>query len=394
MRQDFYIAWRYLAYYKARTATLVACVTVIAFLPLALEVLRQASERQLMARAVATPLVVGARGSAMDLVMNSLYYTRQLPELVSMQLVDEVERSDLVTAIPLYVRFTARGQPIVATEIDYFEYRGLEYAAGRSFALLGECVLGAEAARILGLTEGDSLVTSPETVFDLTGVYPLEMSVVGVLAPHHSADDRAVFVDVKTAWLIQGLVHGHQDLSATRDPTLVMRRSDDVVVATPKLYQFNKVTSENTDSFHFHGDPGDYPLSAVLAVPENERAAALFRGHYLEGDSPHHVVRPRDIIGELLENIFRVKRLLQGVMGVVGGATLLALVLVFALSLRLRQRELQTLFKLGAARGTVTRLVLAEIVTIAAAAAALCGMFLWLVSRDSDMLLRTLVLAQ
>jgi putative ABC transport system permease protein len=255
-------------------------------------------------------------------------------------------------------------------------------------------VLGAEAARLLGLTEGDSLVSSPETVFDLTGVYPLEMNVVGVLAPHHSADDRAIFVDVKTAWLIQGLVHGHQDLSATRDPTLVMRRSDGEVVATPKLVQFNKVTPENSDSFHFHGDPEDYPLSAVLAVPEDERAAALFRGHYLEGGSPHHVVRPRDTIGELLENIFRVKRLLQGIMGVVSGATLLALVLVFALSLRLRQRELETLFKLGAARGTVTRLVLAEIVTIAAAAAALCGMFLWLVSRESDLLLRTLVLAQ
>jgi putative ABC transport system permease protein len=394
MRQDFYIAWRYLAYYKARTATLIACVTVIAFLPLALEVLRQASERQLMARAVATPLVVGARGSAMDLVMNSLYYTRQLPELVSMQLVDDVERSDLVAAIPLYVRFTARGQPIVATEIDYFEYRGLEYAEGRSFALLGECVLGAEAARLLGLGEGDSLVSSPETVFDLTGVYPLEMSVVGVLAPHHSADDRAVFVDVKTAWLIQGLVHGHQDLSATRDPTLVMRRSDEEVVASPKLYQFTKVTPENADSFHFHGDPEDYPLSAVLALPEDERAAALFRGRYLEGGLPHHVVRPRDTIGELLENIFRVKRLLQGVMGVVGGATLLALVLVFALSLRLRQQELQTLFKLGAARGTVTKLVLAEIATIAAAAAALCGVFLWLVSKNGDILLRTLVLAQ
>lgn len=393
MVQDFYIAWHYLAHYKLRTATLVACVTVIAFLPLALEVLRQASERQLMARAVATPLVVGARGSAMDLVMNSLYYTRQLPELVSMQLVDDVEGTSLAAAIPLYVRFMARGQPIVATEIDYFDFRGLELAEGRSFALLGECVLGSEAARSLALGVGEVLVSSPETVFDLTGIYPLEMNVVGVLAPNHSPDDRAVFVDVKTAWVIQGLVHGHQDVTATRDPTLVMQRSNENVVASPKLYRFSKVTAENADSFHFHGDPEGYPLSAVLAVPADEKAAALFRGRY-QGHESHHVVRPRDTIGELLEGIFRVKRLLQGVMGVVGGATLLALLLVFSLSLRLRQRELLTLFKLGAARWTVTRLVLAEIVLIASAAGAMCGVLLWLVSAESDVLLRTLVLSQ
>ena len=68
--QSIYIALRYLTHYKARAITLIACVTVIAVLPLALEVLRAESQKHLMARAIATPLVVGARGSAMDLVMN------------------------------------------------------------------------------------------------------------------------------------------------------------------------------------------------------------------------------------------------------------------------------------------------------------------------------------
>lgn len=394
MRQDFYIAWRYLAFYKARTATLIACVSVIAFLPLALEVLRQASERELLSRAVASPLVAGARGSAMDLVMNSLYFTRQRPELVSMKLVDEVLDSGLAEAIPLYVRFTARDHPIVATELDYLEYRGLELAEGRAFAMLGECVLGAEVARRLELRVGDTLVSSPETVFDITGVYPLEMDVVGVLAPRHTADDRGIFVDVKTAWVIQGLVHGHQDLAATSDPTLILQRAEGATVASPKLYQFNRVTPDNVDSFHFHGDPAGYPLTAVLVVPPDDRAAALFRGRYLDGSGPHHIVRPRDTIGELLENIFRVKRLLQGVLGLVGAATGLALILVFALSLRLRQREIETLTKLGAARGTVTRLVFAEIATIAAVASVICSALLWGVSQQSDVLLRVLVLAQ
>jgi len=392
--QVFYIAWRYLAHYKARTATLVACVTVIAFMPLALEVLRDASERQLMARAAATPLVIGARGSAMDLVMNSLYFTRDLPERVTFKLADEIDDSRLATAIPLYVRFVARGQPIVGTSLDYLEFRGLRVAEGRAFAVLGECVLGAEAARTLGLKPGDSLLSSPETVFDLAGVYPLKMHVVGVLAPNRSPDDQAVFVDVKTAWVIEGLGHGHQDVNRTQDPTLVMQRGANAVVATPKLVQYNEITPENIDSFHFHGDPAGYPLTAALAVPADERAATLFRGRYLDASSPYRVVRPRDTVSQLLDNIFRVKRLLQGVLGVVGGATLLALILVFALSLRLRQRELQTAFKLGAARGTVARLVLAEIAILAVVSALLCALLLAIVSAHSDTLLQTLVLSQ
>jgi putative ABC transport system permease protein len=37
------------------------------------------------------------------------------------------------------------------------------------------------------------------------------------------------------------------------------------------------------------------------------------------------------------------------------------MVLVFTLSLRLRQREIQTIFKLGCSKGTIARLLMAEI---------------------------------
>ena len=40
------------------------------------------------------------------------------------------------------------------------------------------------------------------------------MKVVGVLSPVATPDDEAVFVDVKTAWVIAGLAHGHDDVTA------------------------------------------------------------------------------------------------------------------------------------------------------------------------------------
>ena len=74
----------------------------------------------------------------------------------------------------------------------------------------------AEVARELELRPGDSIISSPENAFDLAGVYPLKMKVTGILEKSHTSDDLAVFVDLKTAWVIQGLGHGHE--RAARDP--------------------------------------------------------------------------------------------------------------------------------------------------------------------------------
>ena len=86
MINSLYIAWKYIRFNKIKTATLVACITLITFLPVALEVLLNESERQLMSRADSTPLVLGAKGSALDLVMNTLYFDDEVPELITWRL--------------------------------------------------------------------------------------------------------------------------------------------------------------------------------------------------------------------------------------------------------------------------------------------------------------------
>ena len=386
------IAWKYISYYKARTVTLIACVTLIAVVPLVLQVLLAESERQLMSRAVSTPLLLGAPGSALDLVMNGLYFDDEVPSLVSMAAVDAVTDSGLATPIPLYVRFKARRFPIVGTTLDYFDYRGLVVAEGRPLTLLGDAVIGAGVARKLGIRVGDRLLSSPETVFDLAGVYPLNMKVTGVLAPAHTPDDLAVFVDIKTAWVVQGLVHGHQDLARTQDETVIIEQAGGNVIASARLVEYTEITPDNIDSFHFHGAPGDYPLSAVIVVPDDDRSATLLRGRYLDGNSDYQLVVPATVVDGLLANIFRVKHMLDAILLLVAVATLLALALVFTLSVRLRTREIQTVFRLGGSRLTITRLLAAEIVLIALISSVLCGVVLLLVNQYSDELVRSLVI--
>lgn len=390
MIDSLYIAWRYVRYNRVKTVVLVACVTLIAFLPFALQLLLSESERQLMSRAVRTPLVIGAKGSSLDLVMSTLYFGDERPETVTMAAVERIAATDLALPIPVYLRFKARGFPIVGTNLDYFEFRGLRTARGRMLAVLGECVLGARVAEALDLKPGDRLVSSPEALFDLAGVYPLKMKVVGVLAKSHTSDDLAIFVDLKTSWVIQGLGHGHQDVTRLTDPTLVLKRTESNVAATAKLYNYTEITEENIGTFHFHGDTDLYPISAVIAVPHDEKSGTILRGRYLQKDERQQILRPAEVIAGLLQTIFRIKNVLDAVILVVGLATVMAIVLVFTLSLRLRQREIQTIFKIGCSRLTIAKLLAAEILIIAAGSGVLCGLGLTAVRFYADDLVRML----
>jgi putative ABC transport system permease protein len=390
MLDSLYIAWKYIGYSKAKTATLIACITLISFLPVALQLLLNESERQLMSRAASTPMIVGAKGSALDLVMNTIYFGDQVPELITIAASSQVDDTELALPIPLYVRFQARGNPIVGTTLDYFDFRGLKIQKGRQLALLGDCVLGAKVAEALDLNPGDSLVSSPETLFDLAGVYPLKMKVVGVLEKSHTSDDLAVFVDVKTAWVIQGLGHGHKDVTRLKDPTLVLKRSKSNVAATAKLYHFTEITQSNMNRFHFHGNLEGYPITAVIALPYDEKSGTILRGRYLSKKETRQIIRPTDVIDGLLQNIFRIKNVLDAVISVVVLATILAIILVFALSIRLRQREIQTIFKLGCSRLTIVRLVAAEILIIVTASGVLCTGMVFLVNLFANDLVRML----
>jgi putative ABC transport system permease protein len=390
MIDHLYIAWKYISFSKIKTTTLVACIALISFLPISLQMLLDESERQLMSRAVSTPLIVGAKGSAMDLVMNTIYFGDEVPELIGMAASNSVIETGLALSIPVYVRFHARGNPIVGTTLDYFQFRGLTISEGRQMALLGDCVLGAGVAETLGLKPGDSLVSSPENLFDLAGVYPLKMKVVGILEKSYTSDDLAVFTDLKTTWIIQGLGHGHEDVTKIKDQTLILKRTETSVAATAKLFHYAEITDENIDSFHFHGDLSSYPITSVIALPHDIKSGTILRGRYLSGEVTQQIVRPDEVIEGLLQNIFRIKNVLDAVISVVALATILSMALVFALSLRLRQREIKTIFKLGCRRATIARLVLAEILIILLISAIFCGALVFFVDLFNNDLVRML----
>jgi len=387
-----FLAGRYLLFHRWKTFVLVMAITLVVFLPAALNVLVERSAQQLTARAKTTPLLIGAKGSPLELTLSSLYFDGGTPTLTRYREVANVRDSQLANPIPLYVRFRASGYAIVGTTLDYVEFRKLEYAEGRSFAMLGETVIGATVASELGLSVGDSVVSSPESAFDLAGVYPLKLTVVGIFEPTFTADDESLFVDLKTAWVIEGLGHGHQNLE-TAEASVVLQRDENRIVANASLLQYNEITPENAESFHFHGDLGEFPVSAILVVPNDTKSGVILQGRVENSAGDTQIVRPSLVIEALLATVLTVQQYVVAAVALVGLATVSLAVLVFLLSLRLRQRERLTLYKIGSSRGVVTGLMAAEVLAVIAASAVVSALLTTWVSFYGADLIREFLLS-
>ncbi len=375
----FYLAFAYLRYNWGRSLVLVLVAALIMFVPVATQTLLSTSQRALVARGEATPLLLGSRGSQLDLTMAALYFSDERPDPVAMREVDAVWDGGLGLPIPLHTAFSSGGFRIVGTTLDYFDFRELVHAKGRGLSLLGDAVIGSKVAETLGKEVGDTLVSAPENLFDLDGVYPLEMPIVGILAPSNTPDDAAIFVDIKTAWVIQGIGHGHEDVVTAAD---IAAGTD--ARANAAVVQYQRITEDNIDSFHFHGSQDDFPASAVIVVPNDTRSGTILKGRYLESDNPSQLIEPAGVIQGLVDRIFRIKALLDVVTAIIAVAAAAAVALAVFLSYRLRAREVATAVKLGAQRGMVLRLLAAETVTLLLIAGSIAAIAASVVSQNAE----------
>ncbi len=364
MSAALYLAWRYVARHRLQTLLLAGALAMVIALPLCLRVLVQTTELAMRDRAASTPQLIGARGSALDLMLTALYFKRQPLPPITMKQVQELRATGLGKAIPLDVRFHAQESPIVGSEMDYFGFRGLHLASGQMITRLGDCVLGARVAQLRGLKPGDALFSSQEQVFDIAGVYPLKMRIRGVLVANGTPDDDAIFVDLKTAWLIQGLAHGHDDVAATKDAVLKTESSNTVANASVRM--FNEVTESNLNGFHFHGDQAAYDISAVIVIPNNAKAEALLAGRFLKGSIPVQIIRPSEEFDALMSTLFQLQSLALAVMALTIGAALAIAALVFALSFRLRRLEFATLADVGVSPVALSLTKLFEVLIVGA----------------------------
>ena len=379
MKHALYLAWNYLKYYRVKTIFLILAISLTFFIPMALNQLSEQGSEKLRARAVASPLLLGSKGSATELCLSSLYF-RESSGPIPYSSLEQVRQDGLARAIPLHLEYRVKQQPIVGTSQEYFRFRGLSFESGRPMAVLGECVLGAQAARNLNAGVGSSVISTPAGAFDIAGSFPLKMTVVGILKPGQTPDDEAVFTDVKTTWVISGKAHGHQDVEKQTADSLLLSKSDSAAIASPAVLSYTEITPENIGSFHFHGNPDSYPINAILAIPRDKKSELILRGRYQDHATLQMVV-PEDVVDELIGTVASVKDLLMLAALSVGLATLLITTLVFLLSIQLRKAEIATMKQIGAAPAVVRATLIAEIALVIGIGALISLVLVWSLSQ-------------
>lgn len=381
IRGRLLLTLRHAQHHRARTLVLVACIALALFVPLVAAVLMARYERELGARAASTPLVVGARGNRFDLTLAALYFRQAELEPVPWSEYERLAAERRGVCIPLHVGCTARGRALVATTAEYAELRGLALVSGTDPLRIGEATLGAEAARALGLGVGDTLYTDQVESYDIARPPALRLRVVGVYRRAGTPDDGAVFVDVKTAWAVLGIAHGHED-EATVDESLVLSRAPGSVHLSGALLEHAELDDETLASFHLHAGPDTLPLTAVIVAPYTVKDGTLLRSQ-VNASRVVQALAPSDVVADLLGVVFRVKRFFDLVGLVLGATTVVLVALVFVLSSRLRAAEMRTLDRIGAPRSTALALhglelgavlALAALVALAAVGATLASL--------------------
>ncbi len=375
LRHASYIAARSLRHSWKRSALLAIVLGVSLGLPVALTTLLAQASSDMRARASVAPLLLGARGSEADLVFGALFFAAQPARGLAMRDLARVESESLATAVPIAVGATARKTPVVGTTIDYFAATARP-AHGRMFATIGECVVGANAARALGgVKPGDRFFTDPASLSDLAGVFPLELTVTGVLAPTQSPDDGAIFVDLRTMWTIRGLGHRHDEPAQSATPGAVIgtvpTATGDNKIAGEALPIARSAAEGVAADFHFHGSTDDFPIDGAIVRPADAKAQAILLGRFTGKDERLQLMRPDVFTERVLERIFGVGRVLGAVAGAIALLVALVAASTFALSIRLRADELALMRRLGASRGSVAVFIAAEAVALVCAGLAI-----------------------
>lgn len=148
-------------------------------------------------------VVVGAKGSPMQLILAGVFHIDVPPGNIPLEAVRELEKNPQVAKlIPISLGDTFRGFRIVGTTPAYADHYGANLVQGTLWSQPMEAVVGAQVAGNTGLTVGNSFIGSHGLggTGHEHGDNPYR--VTGVLAPCGCVLDRLVLTPTESVWQV------------------------------------------------------------------------------------------------------------------------------------------------------------------------------------------------
>lgn len=173
-------------------------------------------EQQLQKNVKGIDMVVGAKGSPLQLILSSVYHIDNPNGNISLKEVEKLQKNPMVkSSIPLSFGDTYNGFRIVGTSYDYPKLYQAKLKEGRLWTKALEVVVGSAAAEINNLKIGDSFHGSHGLIEGGEVHDQFSYEVVGILEPSNSTIDKLILTNTESIWK----VHNHDsDTHVCNDP--------------------------------------------------------------------------------------------------------------------------------------------------------------------------------
>lgn len=153
-------------------------------------------------------LVVGAKGSPLQLVLSSVFHIDIPNGNILLSDAKKLQKHPLVkTAIPISLGDNYNGFRIVGTNYNYIENYNATLKEGRLWQDEMEVVLGALVAKKNNLKVGDKIVGAHGLAMHGEVHDDFPYTVVGILNANNSVLDRLLLANLESVWH----VHGHEE---------------------------------------------------------------------------------------------------------------------------------------------------------------------------------------
>lgn len=191
-------------------------------------------DRKMTRDAAGIDLVVGAKGSPLQLILSSIYHLDIPTGNIPLSEAERLRRHPLVkSALPLSLGDSYRDYRIVGCTPAYLEHYGATPRAGALWAAPLEAVVGAEVARSTGLAIGASFSGSHGLEAGGEEHHGEPYRVVGILGPTGSVLDRLILTDLASVWEVHehhGEEDGHEEDAPPDSATLASREVTSLLI--------------------------------------------------------------------------------------------------------------------------------------------------------------------
>lgn len=196
------ISWKYLLFKPLSTGLNVLLLAMGLAIITVLLLVQDQLEKTMSRDAAGIDLVVGAKGSPLQLILSGVYHVDFPTGNIPLKEAKGLMRNRLVkSAIPMALGDNFQGYRIIGTNHDYVSLYQASPTSGKLWQYPFEVVLGASVAKSIGMKIGDEFEGSHGISVGSHAHDANKFKVVGVLGETGSVVDRLVLTSVESVWL-------------------------------------------------------------------------------------------------------------------------------------------------------------------------------------------------